>query len=95
MLNEIIFIDKTGLEDLLQYQKIEFEILDGYYFNEGRNNKINIIANTLYTLRRDLKNNINPAEIVIKLILNIPISFSVQAVPIVQPNLTWYCLTLQ
>ena len=39
--NEIIYIDKVGLEDLITFHDAEFEIIDGYYFNEGRNNKIN------------------------------------------------------
>ena len=33
-----VYIDKTGLEDAITFQEIEFEILDGYYFNEGHNN---------------------------------------------------------
>ena len=29
--NEIIYIDKVGLEDLITFHKAEFEIIDGYY----------------------------------------------------------------
>ena len=42
MSNEIIYIDKVGLEDLITFHDAEFEILDGYHFNEGRNDTINI-----------------------------------------------------
>ena len=37
---ETVYIDKTTLEDAITVQEIEFEILDGYYFNEGHNNTI-------------------------------------------------------
>ena len=31
MINEIVYIDKTSLEDLIKYQLIEFEVIDCYY----------------------------------------------------------------
>ena len=37
---ETVSIDKTALEDAITFQEIDFEILDGYYFNEGHNNTI-------------------------------------------------------
>ena len=40
MVSETVCIDKTGLEDAITFQDIEFEILDGYYFNEGHNNTL-------------------------------------------------------
>ena len=39
--NGIIYIGKVGLEEIIEYHKAEFEIIDGYYYNEGRNNTIN------------------------------------------------------
>ena len=39
--NETIYTDKTGLGDLKEFQKAEFNITDGYYVNEGRNETIN------------------------------------------------------
>ena len=39
MAGETAYIDKTGLEDLIELQKADFEIIDGCYFDEGRNNK--------------------------------------------------------
>ena len=53
--NEIIYIDKAGLEDLITFQGAEFEIFDGYYYNEGRTNKINHVIKDLYDLRKKLK----------------------------------------
>ena len=47
MSNEIIYIDRVGLEDLITFHDAEFEILDGYYFNEGRNDTINNIISKI------------------------------------------------
>ena len=52
--NEIVYIDKVGLEDLIIFHDTEFEIIDGYYYNEGRHNKINQVINDLYDLRKKL-----------------------------------------
>ena len=51
MEGEIVYIDKTGLEDLISFHKAEFEVIDGYYFDEGRNNKINTVIQHLYDTR--------------------------------------------
>ena len=55
MVGETVYIDKTGLEDAIEFQEIEFEILDGYYFNERHNNTIKTTIRHLYSLRSDLK----------------------------------------
>ena len=47
MAGETVYIDKSGLEDLLEFQKADFEIIDGYYFDEGRNNKKNAVIQRL------------------------------------------------
>ena len=52
---KIIFIDKTGLEDAINFRKIEFEIIDGYYYDEGHNENINKIIKHLYLKRFELK----------------------------------------
>ena len=62
----IIYIDKVGLEELITYHEAEFEIIDGYYYNEGRNNTVNNVIKDLYDLRNNLKQEKNPAQIVIK-----------------------------
>ncbi len=48
MVGEIVFIDKTGLEDALTFHHIEEAIVGGYYFDEGRNNKINEVIQHLF-----------------------------------------------
>ena len=70
MENEIIYIDKVGLEELVKYHKAEFEIIDGYYYNEGRNDTINHVIEDLHNLRAKLNKDKNPAQIVIKLLMN-------------------------
>ena len=52
VVGETIYIDKTALEDAIQFQDIDFEILDGYYFNEGHNDKIKYVIKHLYTKRK-------------------------------------------
>ena len=48
--NGIIYIDKVGLEELITYHEAEFEIIDGYYYGQGRNNTINHVIEDLYNL---------------------------------------------
>ena len=37
MEGRIAFLDKYACEDALKFQSIEFDVLDGYYFDEGFN----------------------------------------------------------
>jgi hypothetical protein len=65
-----MYVDKISLEDAIKFQNIEFDILQGYYFNQGRNNKITQVIKNLYDERVKLKQQKNPAQIVYKLLLN-------------------------
>ena len=53
--NCTIYIDKVGLEELITYHEAEFEIIGGYYYDQGRNNTINHVIEDLYNLRLKLK----------------------------------------
>jgi hypothetical protein len=66
----IIYIDKIALEDAIKWHKIEFDILDGYYFNNGFNYKCKDVIKELYQKRLKYKNEDNPIELVYKEILN-------------------------
>ena len=66
----IIYIGKVGLEEWITYREAEFEIIDGYYYGQGRNNTINHVIEDLCNLRLQLKQDKNPAQIVIKLLMN-------------------------
>lgn len=70
MIGKRIFIDKIALEDLINYQDIKFNIIRGYYFDDGFNDKINTTIKILFEERKRLKKEKNPAEMVYKLIMN-------------------------
>ena len=67
--NGIIYFDKVGLEDSTTFHEAEFDIIDGYHYN-GRNETINHAIEYLYNLRLKLTNDENPAQMVIKLLMN-------------------------
>ena len=78
MENDIIYIDRYGLEDAIRFQKVKYEILDGYYYNEGRQDNISNVIQHLFNTRKAYKDEKdeegnekpNPAEKVIKLLMN-------------------------
>ena len=70
LLNDMHYVDKITLEDLIEFQQIEFEIIDGFYYDEGRNTEVVKLVNTLYDTRKECVANGNPMELVYKLILN-------------------------
>ena len=70
MVGRIIRVDKTTLEDLIEFQGITFKVLRGYYFDEGYNTKIRGVINYIFNKRLEEKKNKNPVEIVYKLLMN-------------------------
>lgn len=70
MENEIIYIDKIALEDAIKHHQIEFDIIDGYYFNDGFNYVCRDVIKELYQKRNKLKKEDNPLEMVYKEVLN-------------------------
>ena len=70
MSNGSIYIDKVGLEEIITHHEAEFETIGGYYYDQGRNNTINHVIEDMYTLRLKLKQDKNPAQIVVKLLMN-------------------------
>jgi len=70
MIGKTIFIDKYTCEDLIQFQDVTFDVIRGYYFNNGRNNKINKTIEFLYTERSKRKANEDDSEIIFKLCMN-------------------------
>ena len=60
---------------MITFHEAEFEIIDGYHFNSGRNKtKNNGVIKNLYGLRLNLKrqkeNDKSPAQVVIKRLMN-------------------------
>jgi len=70
MVGKTMRVDKYALEDLIAFQQIQFDVLRGYYFNEGFNTKINEVIKYLFDERARLKKLGNPAEQVYKLLMN-------------------------
>lgn len=68
-----IFVDKIQLEDLIEFHGLstdDFQIIRGYYFNEGFNSKINNAITYLFETRLQKKREKNPSETIYKLIMN-------------------------
>jgi hypothetical protein len=66
----VIQIDSTTLEDYIKFHEIEYEILDGVYWDEGGNSKMGELVDNLFKLRLENKT-LNPALAnILKLMLN-------------------------
>ena len=65
-----IYVCKQKLEDLIQFQGVTFDIIDGYYYNEGRNYKLREVIQFAFNERKKLKAQGNPLQKVYKLIMN-------------------------
>ena len=52
---EIEFVNKTMLMNLLKHYDMEFDVLSGYYFDEGFNENIKRLAIDLYNIREEYK----------------------------------------
>jgi hypothetical protein len=63
-------VDKYTLEDLIEFQKIEFDIVRGYYFDEGFNTKIKETILFCFEERLKKKKEGNPAQEIYKLLMN-------------------------
>lgn len=70
MVGKICYIDKTTLEDWKRFHLIQYDILTGYYYNNGRNSTINGVIKKIFDLRLKKKKEKNPIQVVYKLIMN-------------------------
>ena len=70
MIGKTVFIDKTTAEDIIKFQAVEFDVIRGYYFDEGFNTTIKDVIKNLYTERALKVKQENKSEIVYKLIMN-------------------------
>ena len=67
---EEIYIDDIALQDAVKFQGITYDIIEGYYFNEGFNTKINTTIEYLFNQRLKAKKEGNPVQNIIKLLMN-------------------------
>ncbi|CAL6048030.1 DNA_polymerase [Hexamita inflata] len=63
------FYDHVSLQDLVEFQHIEYQIVSGVYFQE-RNYTIRDVVQQMFNKRAELKELKNPAQIIYKLMLN-------------------------
>jgi hypothetical protein len=70
MIGRTIRVDKYTLEDMIKFQAITFDVIRGYYFDEGFNTKVRDVITTIFNKRLDAKKVKNPIEMVYKLIMN-------------------------
>ncbi len=69
--NHELIVDKITLQDYIHFHDIEYEIIDGIYWDESVNNRMGQIINTLFKLRLRCKREGNKTlSNVIKLMLN-------------------------
>lgn len=70
MVGEHVHVDKASLEDIIEFQDVEFEVIRGYYFDEGRNTTLKRCIDQLFAERVKNKKAGNPIEKVFKLMMN-------------------------
>jgi len=73
VINGTIYVDKIQLEDLITFHGLQiedFQIIKGYYFNDGFNSNINKTIQYLFNTRLQKKQENNPSETIYKLIMN-------------------------
>ena len=65
-----IYLDKQSILDLQEFQNVELNILEGYYYNSDRNPTCKSVIRYLYDTRVQKKKEKNPIQAVYKLIMN-------------------------
>jgi hypothetical protein len=65
-----MYVDHITLIDLIEFQGIECNVIRGYYYKEKRDLSIRSVVQNLFDLRLKYKNEGNPAQEIIKLLLN-------------------------
>ena len=65
-----MFVDNILLEDLIEFQKIEFKVIKGYVWNGKRDYKIQETIKTIFNKRLEYKKQKNPLQELYKLIMN-------------------------
>ncbi len=70
MIGRVVYIDNVALADAVKFQGITFEIIDGYQFVNGFNDKIKSTIEHLFNARLKAKAEENPVQAVLKLICN-------------------------
>ncbi len=64
------YVDRFKLEDLIEFHQINFVVMQGYYFDEGRNDTIKSFMSNLYQERLRHKSEGNRVEKAFKALMN-------------------------
>lgn len=78
MVGKTMHLDMIGLKSLIDFHRVSGRILQGYYYNSGRNSTVKPFVKMLYDKRAALKKDKSPLEKVYKLILLSGYGFTVQ-----------------
>lgn len=64
------FVDNIALEDLIEFQGVEFKVIRGYYYNDGFNTNINKTIKFMFNERKRYRKLNNNIQVVYKLLMN-------------------------
>ena len=70
MAGKFVYVDRFTLEDAIEFQEIEYTIIQGYYYDEGRNPTICDEMLNIYTTRKIKKKEGCKTQMVYKNFMN-------------------------
>ena len=70
LVGQIIYTDNIALDDLVRFQDVEYEFIDGYYYNEGFQTRIKEVIESIFQQRLKYKAEGNPLQLVFKELMN-------------------------
>ena len=70
LVGKTLTVDKWTLEDLVRHQGARFQILQGYYYDKGRNHRLGEVVRDMFDRRQRYKAEGNPLQLVLKIALN-------------------------
>jgi hypothetical protein len=65
-----MYVDHITLQYLINFRKIEYRVIPGYYYKENRDLSLRDVVRGLFELRLKYKSEGNPTQEIIKLLLN-------------------------
>ena len=66
----VMYVNHITLQDLIRFQEIEYEMLGGYYYADGRDTTCQDVIQYLFDKRKEFKAQKNPIEQIFKLVMN-------------------------
>jgi hypothetical protein len=70
IVGEELTVDKVTLEEMKLHMEITYDIICGYYFDQGRDPKIKEVITKLFNDRLEYKAKNNPVQLVLKNLMN-------------------------